>query len=388
MHVYAKITEFILIGTIGMEARQYVANAIMFIVFCLYCTTAISTEGTRVSKDISAVKADFENKSFRFQPAKGLGLTEGITRRDPSDVIKVGDTYFVWYTHVDQNKLPDKHKHLRASGYVGTVWYAESKDEGHTWTERGETLGTGSAGAFDSLAVFTPNIVKFYSRYWLYYTGVRLSPGKDVFENNSTDEFAAIGVAVADSPHGPFRRLTDKPILSPPPKSGNAARPSSFDSYRIDDAALLVRDYDGDSDMDIWLYYKGRNIDHGRAGPGKTKMGLAVADEPQGPYIRIHSGQPILADSHEVMIWPHRAGVAAYASKSRTLEFAPDGVDFTTNPIHALAIPRPIAPGCFRPDLTEPLAFGRGIAWGIFMEKPSGPYPYLLRYEIDLTLSE
>jgi len=149
-----------------------------------------------------------------------------------------------------------------------------------------------------------------------------------------------------------------------------------------------VRDYDGDGDLDIWLYYKGRNIDHGRAGPGKTEMGLAVADEPQGPYIRVNSGRSILADSHEVMIWPHRAGVAAYASASRTLEFAPDGVDFTTNPINALTVPRPMAPGCFRLDLTEPVAFGRGIAWGICMEAPSGPCPYLLRYEIGLALSE
>ena len=149
-----------------------------------------------------------------------------------------------------------------------------------------------------------------------------------------------------------------------------------------------MRDYDGDGDMDIWLYYKGRNIGHGRSGPGQTKMGLAIADEPRGSYVRINSGQPILAGSHEVMIWPHRAGVAAYASASRTLEFAPDGVDFTTNPINAPAAPKPKAPGCFRPDLTEPAAFGHGIAWGICMEEPSGPCPYLLRYEIGLTLSE
>lgn len=339
------------------------------------------------SSDISVVKADFANKSFRFQPANGLGRTEGITRRDTSDVIKVGNTYFVWYTHVDQNQLPAHLKRLRASGYVGTIWYAVSKDEGHTWTECDEVLGKGPSGAFDSWAVFTPNIVKYDGRYWLYYTGVKLTPGKDVFENNSTNDFAMIGVAVADNPHGPFRRITTEPILSPPPKSDRAAE-SSFDSYRIDDAALLVRDYDGDGDMDVWLYYKGRNIDHGRSGPGKTKMGLAIADKPQGPYIRINSGRPILSDSHEVMIWPHRAGVAAYASKSRTLEFAPDGVDFTTNPIHALTEPRPIAPGCFRPDLTEPVSFGRGIAWGICMKEPSGPCPYLLRYEIDLALSE
>lgn len=371
-----------------MRIMQDVLTTISAVMLCLVFVTAASGENSGESTDISIVKADFANKSFRFQPAKGLGRTEGITRRDPSDVIKVGDTYFVWFTHVDQNKLPDHLKRLRASGYVGTIWYAVSYDEGHTWTERGEVLGKGPAGAFDSFAVFTPNIVKFENRYWLYYTGVKPAPGKDVFENNSTNEFAAIGIAVANDPHGPFQRIAREPVLSPPPKSDRTIELSYFDSYRIDDAALLVRDYDGDGDMDIWLYYKGRNIDHGPDGPGKTKMGLAVADEPRGPYLRINSGRPILAESHEVMIWPHRAGVAAYASKSRMLEFAPNGVDFTTVPIHALTEPKPVAPGCFRPDLTEPVAFGRGITWGICMKEPSGPYPYLIRYEIDLALSK
>lgn len=370
-----------------MRAIHGISIAISVVILCMIFGMMASVGRSAASTDISIVKADFAKKTFRFQPAIGLGRTEGITRRDPSDVVKVGDTYYVWYTHVDQNTLPDHLKRLRASGYLGTIWYAVSKDEGYTWTERGEALGKGPACAFDSWAVFTPNIITFDGRYWLYYTGVEPTPGKDIFENNSTNDFAMIGVAVADSPNGPFRRVTNEPILSPPPKSDHGTE-SSFDSYRIDDAALLVRDYDDDGDMDVWLYYKGRNIDHGRSGPGKTQMGLAIADKPQGSYIRINSGRPILSDSHEVMIWPHRAGVAAYASKSRTLEFAPDGVDFMTNPIHTLTEPRPIAPGCFRRDLTEPTAFGRGIIWGICMKEPSGSCPHLVRYEIDLTLSE
>jgi Glycosyl hydrolases family 43 len=371
-----------------MTTMQRLGASVVAAVLCAGYAGTASAKSSKLNKAISIVKADFANKSFRFEPAKGLGKTNGITRRDPSDVIKVGDTCFVWYTRVDQNKLPADLKRLRTSGYVGTIWYAISKDDGHSWTECGEALGKGRPDAFDSFAVFTPNIVKFNGRYWLYYTGVKPTPGRKIFENNSTNDFTAIGVAVADSPHGPFRRIANEPILRPRPNSDDPARPSPFDSYRVDDAALLVRDYDGDGDLDIWLYYKGRNIDYGRAGPGKTEMGLAVADEPQGPYIRVNSGRPILAHSHEVMIWPHRAGVAAYASASGTLEFAPDGVDFMTNPINALTLPRPKAPGCFRPDLTNPVAFGRGIAWGICMEDPSGPSPYLLRYEINLTVSD
>ena len=63
---------------------------------CLAFPTVVSAENSKASKDTSVVKADFADKSVRFQPARGLGRTEGITRRDPSDVIKVGDTFFAW----------------------------------------------------------------------------------------------------------------------------------------------------------------------------------------------------------------------------------------------------------------------------------------------------
>jgi len=342
------------------------------------------------SEEIAAVRADVANKGFTFRDVAagenktGIGKQPGITRRDPSDIIKVGNEYFVYYTYVDHDQLPPDHKRLRASGYVGTIWYATSRNEGLHWIEQGPALGTGAPGSFDSFAVFTPNIVKFDNRYYLYYTGVKPTPGRDVFENNSTNDFTAIGVAAADSPHGPFKRLGDQPVLTVAPKSTDPGQPSPFDSYRIDDAALLVRDYDKDGDQDVWLYYKGRNIDHGRSGPGKTQMGLAVADTPAGPYRRLNGGKPILPDSHEVMIWPHRRGVAAYASASRTLEFAPDGIDFTSDPLHIKTASKPIAPGCFRTDLTRAETFGRGITWGISMKDPGGPFPYLLRYAIKL----
>ena len=84
------------------------------------------------------------------------------------------------------------------------------------------------------------------------------------------------------------------------------------------------------------------------------------------------------------MIWPHREGVAAYASLTQTFEYAPDGIDFLSNRLGLKATPKPIAPGCYRPDLTNPVTYGRGIRWGICLKKPGGPYPYLIRFEVDL----
>jgi len=362
-----------------LRATVVIAITLSVLVCCSFSAVPLSA-----SPDLTLLRADFTDKAFTFQTITGIGKQPGVTRRDPSDVIRVGDTYFVYYTHVDQDKLSPEKKRLMASGYVGTIWYATSKDEGHHWTERGPAIGTGTPGAFDSFAVFTPNIVKFSGQYWLYYTGVKATPGQSIFENNSTNDVTALGVAVSDSPHGPFIRLGPDPILSVTSQSTDPARPSSFDSFRIDDASLLVRDHDGDGDLDLWLYYKGRNIDHGQSGPGKTQMGLAIADTPAGPYTRVNDGRSILSNSHEVMIWPHRSGVAAYASASRTLEFASDGLDFTSDPLHMPTANKPIAPGCFRTDLITPDEFGEGIQWGISMRDPGGPAPYLVRYAIDL----
>ena len=54
-------------------------------------------------------------------------------------------------------------------------------------------------------------------------------------------------------------------------------------------------------------------------------MGLAIADTPESKHVRANGERPILTGSHEVMIWPHREGVAAYASLTQSFEYAPDG---------------------------------------------------------------
>ena len=305
--------------------------------------------------------ASFSNTAFKYDEAKGIGHEAGCTRRDPSDVIKVGDTYYLYYTKV----------YGRASGYWGTLWYATSKDEGFTWKEQGEILGTGNEGRFDSQATFTPNILYAEGKYWLYYTGVKPTPGneKGEFENNSSTDITAIGVAVSDTPYGPFVRACKDPVLKV------SVEPEKFDSYRVDDAALLFRN------GLYWLYYKGRSRIHEKSGPAHTQMGVAFSRHPKGPFEKLD--KPILSGSHEVMIWPFDTGVAALASISSTIEYAADGIDFTSDKPGLKAVNRPNAPGAFRPDLTHPLPIGKELQWGISMIH-NGPEAYLIRYLVVL----
>ena len=309
------------------------------------------------------VKKELEGVAFRNDKVPGIGHEKGCTRRDPSDVIKVGDTWYVWYTKV----------YGRSPGYWGTIWYAISKDEGYTWQEKGEVLGTGNEGSFDSQATFTPNILFADGKYYVFYTGVKPTPGRTdgVFENNSTTDITAIGVAESDSPEGPFKRLHDgEPALR------ISHEQNDFDSYRIDDAVLQVRD------GKYWLYYKGRSLKHGPDGPGKTKMGVAFSASPEGPYTK-YENNPILDKSHEVMIWRQGPGVACLASLSSTFEYAHDGLDFTAANLN-IKIPgeeRPMAPGAFRPDLVDPEAENTGLTWGISMVH-NGDESYLVRWKL------
>ncbi len=298
---------------------------------------------------------------FSYDTVTEIGYEPGCTRRDPSDVIQVGDTWYVWDTKV----------YGRSEGYWGTIWYASSSDSGYTWIEHGEALGLGEKGAFDSQATFTPNILFARDKYYLFYTGVKPTPGRTdgVFENNSNTDFTAIGVAISDSPDGPFTRISSEPVLMTSEDS------SDFDSYRVDDASLLHRE------GKFWLYYKGRSKAHGVKGPGLTKMGVAFADDPAGPYEKY--GVPILPESHEVFIWPYESGVSALASISSTIEFAPDGIDFLSNKIGKKIRYRPNAPGGFRPDLTGHNNSDRELEWGISMIH-QGKESYLIRFKCEI----
>lgn len=291
--------------------------------------------------------------SIYCSPAGGIGPTAGTMRRDPSDIIRVGDLYYVWYS---KGKVAD--------GYNSTIWYATSPD-GHAWTEKGEALARGPAGSWDAQSVFTPNILVAAGKYWLFYTAVP----KPFFNSGPDITKTAIGIAVADSPDGRWKKLDANPVLKP------SEKPAQFDSMRVDDACLLVRE------GKYWLYYKGRQWNNT---PAHTKTGLAIAEAPQGPYVK-HALNPIIQGGHEVLVWPLGTGVAAMVNIgptgiARTIQYAPDGVSFSR--LQDLRMV-PSAPGAYRPEAFMGSANGRMPRWGIQIGRKKGFLPFLERFDCD-----
>ena len=142
-------------------------------------TVAVHAEDT-VTRTVTVVHSAVE----------GIGAEPGVMRRDPSDIIKVDELYYVWYS---KGKI--------AAGYDATVWYATSKD-GHKWTEKGMSLAKGKPGSWEGASVFTPNVLVAEGRYWLFYTGTSTEFRKGFSPDSK------MGIAVSDSPKGlRFRRL-------------------------------------------------------------------------------------------------------------------------------------------------------------------------------------
>ena len=314
----------------------------------------------------SQTKVEIDDVSFSYTTLKGLEPENGVCRRDPSDIIMVDGVYYVWYTRTEK----------QYSGYDASIWYASSRD-GETWEEKGEALERGEKNSWDAYSVFTPNILKAAGSYYLFYTGVKPTPGNPYgkFENNSETDITAIGLAVSDSPDGPFSRVSQKPILEV------SDHPDHFDSYRVDDACIVYKD------KAYYLYYKGRSKQHGTAGPRHTKIGVAISQKPEGPYKK-HKNNPLINSGHEVMVWPYKGGVMTLLSEhgpeGKTLQYAPDGLTFKK--VASFGNDYPKAPGSYRSgNFEDAVKQDTGIRWGISMfygnkEK----WPHLLKYKINL----
>ncbi|MCM8539065.1 MAG: family 43 glycosylhydrolase [Lentisphaeraceae bacterium] len=293
---------------------------------------------------------EIETVKVEYTYITGVGKEKEVMRRDPSDIIKVGDLYYVWYS---KGKI--------APGYDATVWYATSPD-GLTWTEKGMALAKGKAGTWEGASVFTPNILVAEGKYWLFYTGT---------SNEFTKGFnpdSKIGLAVSDSPDGPWERTSKEPVLK------NSDNPKDFDSHLVDDSCIIVRE------GKYWFYYKGRQL--GKS-PSQTQMGLAVADKPQGPYIK-HKNNPVIPGNHEVVIWSQGKGVAALIGTvgpkniTRSILFSEDGLKFKKV---KKVIAGPHGAGTYRPNgFTD--QENQEVKWGIELRYEKGALPFLRRFDI------
>lgn len=314
---------------------------------------------------------------FGYAPAPGLGYEDNIHRRDPTSVIKVDDTYYVWYTRSEGPHYGywtgDPEKKVWPWDQA-ELWYATSPD-GIEWTEQGCAVSTGARGTYDDRSVFTPEILAHGGMFYLVYQVVQHPYHHRGFES--------IALAKAPSPDGPWSK-SGAPILEPE-KDGEwqgdddnrleVVSYGSFDSQCVHDPCLMFY-----NDR-FWLYYKGERMGDGMHSAGRHIMwGVAIADRPEGPYVK-SDYNPVTNTGHETCLWHYRGGIAALLTRDgvekRTIQYAPDGINFE---IMAWVDDPPAAAGPFRTSETDAGPV-EGLRWGLCHRL--GEWNHIIRFDAD-----
>lgn len=143
-------------------------------------------------------------------------------------------------------------------------------------------LPSGNPNQWCGRMVHNPTVLKYQDKYLLYFIGStydQATPLPHELEENKhiqSDIYKhiQIGLAIADSPVGPWKTI-DKPILQ--------ARPEQWDGNVVTNPAPCIH-----PDGRIFLYYRSNT-------PDGLRIGLAVAESPEGPYKRIQN-EPVMQE--------------------------------------------------------------------------------------------
>lgn len=254
-------------------------------------------------------------------PIEAFRPVPQFDRHDPSNVIRHGERFWVFYT--------------RNSGdHQDVTVHAAFSPDGYHWTDAGEAIGRGAPGSWDESGAIAPYVVAHAGRFYLFYTGFQAG-------NLATRE---LGCAIADDPAGPWRRWAANPILR------RAPDPAAWDSGMLGDSNVIFRD------GRWWLYFKSRRASETNR---DTRIGVATAEQITGPY-RKHPGNPLFA-GHAFSAWLHRDGVAALCGEvTARIKWSRDGLSF----VDAGEMPN-TSTGLFTPaEKTDP-GHLHGFEWGL-----------------------
>ena len=302
---------------------------------------------------------------------------EGVTRRDPSAIITVDGTYYVYYSRAtgETKGFHTGDPEAKVFPWDKTeVWYATSKD-GWEWKEQGLAVGRGEPGAYDDRSVFTPEVLVHEGKYILVYQTVK-APYLNRVKNQ-------VGMAIADSPNGPFQKLAE-PILSPSDNGEwmgevddrfQVKNQGDFDSHKVHDPTLMYYR------NQFYLYYKGERMGERMTFGGREiKHGVAIADKLEGPYIKSEYN-PLSNSGHELCVWPYKGGIGTLiitdGPERNTIQWAADGLNFE---IKSHIKGGPPAAGLDR-SLDTNKSPVEALSWGLTHKYVNYNWQYIRRFE-------
>lgn len=225
--------------------------------------------------------------SVFFYGLKGFSLPSNILQDSASDFASrlrpVGrkletEGYYVWGTSPIYDREGRVHvfysRWLASYGMGGWIHQSEIAhavaDTPESDFQFVSTVLAPRGGEFwDATTCHNPHIKEINGKYYLYYMG----------NSNRKTNTKRIGVAVADSLYGPWKR-SEQPLLLP------SEDPNAWDDHCTTNPSLVQH-----PNGQYWLYYKSWNTYEyeNYTDPkirGNRKYGLAISDHPEGPFIK------------------------------------------------------------------------------------------------------
>jgi len=193
--------------------------------------------------------------------------------------------------HLYGTRWPKKYPMFAGYIYLSEIIHAFSENMTGPYKFIEKVLPSGNSNEWDGRMVHNPTVCKYNDRYLMYYIGTTYEepvplPEK-IPETESQRAFIysriKIGLAISATLEGPWERL-DHPILD--------SRQGYWDSILVTNPAPCVL-----PDGKIFLYYRSNT-------PNGLRIGLAVADKPEGPYCRIQN-EPVMngIDVEDPFVW-------------------------------------------------------------------------------------
>lgn len=267
-----------------------------------------------------------------------LNLSEAL-QPAPKSAIFEDSTYYIW--GASSIKGEDGKYHLYYSrwdkkhGFSAWVTHSEiahavSENLFGPYTHHDVALPERGADFWDGHTTHNPTIHKFGNKYYLYYMGNKGNRVATKGLNWSHRNAQKIGVAVAESPYGPWKRF-DTPLLDA------SADSTASDALAVNNPSVVQR-----PDGKILMVYKAI----GRKKPlpfgGPVVHMSALADSPTGPFVKNPNlaftceGTNFAAEDPFIWVQGNRfyaivkdmAGVFTHRGRSLALFTSEDGVDW------------------------------------------------------------
>ena len=212
-------------------------------------------------------------------------------------------------------------------------------------------LPTRGAQYWDGRSTHNPRILKYKDKYYLIYMGSTHPFGEPTYDELTLSSpwcivgrvNKRIGLAVADSPYGPWKRF-DEPILK--------TKANTFYSYLASNPSPVIQE-----DSSVMMIFKGRaHTENGKY--SDMALGIAYAPNIEGPYTVLNNDQPIFqvdgqGEAEDPFLWKDFKGyhaifkdhVAKYTGErgGGVMAHSTDGVHWTVD--------------------KDPKAYSRAVEW-------------------------